>query len=65
MSYQNKLSPWVIHKMLPNLKQLPVIRFRKRNDAEAYLKMLRQMQPHATFAIAFDMGKGEYASQGE
>lgn len=64
MTYQQKLSPWVIHKMLPNLKQLDVIRFRRRNEAEAYLKALKQMQPHANFALAFDMGNGEYASIG-
>lgn len=64
MSYQQKLSPWVIHKMLPNLKQLAVIRFRRRNEAEAYLKVLQQMQPHARFALAFDIGNGEYASIG-
>ncbi|NJP08813.1 MAG: hypothetical protein HC866_04465 [Leptolyngbyaceae cyanobacterium RU_5_1] len=65
MTYQQKLSPWVIHKLMPNLKQLIVIRFRRRNDAEAYLKMLKQMQPHSKFAIAFDSGTAEYASQAE
>lgn len=65
MTYQQKLNPWVIHKLLPNLQQLAVNRFRRRNDAEAYLKVLKQMQPNAKFALAFDVGNGEYASVGE
>ncbi len=59
MTYQQQLKPWVIHKLLPNLKQLTVSRFRRRNDAEAYVRMLKQDHPHAQFAIAFDAGQGE------
>lgn len=65
MSYQERLNPWVINKLLPNLKYLAVIRFRRRNDAEAYLKVLRETQPHAKFAIAFETNQSEYASLGE
>jgi hypothetical protein len=65
MNYQHKLTPWVIHKLLPDLKQLTVSRFRRRNDAEAYLKVLKQVQPNAHFAITFEMGQPEYAAQAE
>jgi hypothetical protein len=65
MSYQDKLSPWVVNKLLPNMKQLTVNRFRRRNDADAYLKMLKQMNPNAQFSVSFDIGNGEYASLGE
>lgn len=65
MSYQQKLNPWVIHKLLPNLSQATVNRFRRRNEAEAYLKVLQQMQPNSKFALAFDIGNGEYASVSE
>ncbi|MGI0488080.1 hypothetical protein ACN4EK_21785 [Pantanalinema rosaneae CENA516] len=65
MSYQERLNPWVINKLLPNLKHLAVIRFRRRNDAEAYLKVLKETQPHAQFMIAFEANQSEYASQGE
>jgi hypothetical protein len=62
MTYQQKLSPWVIHKMMPNLKQMTVNRFRRRGEAEAYLRALKQMNPHAQFALTFDhMGLGELA----
>ncbi len=61
MNYQQQLNPWVIHKLLPNLKQLTVTRFRRRNDAEAYLKVLKQAHPQAQFAITFDVGQAELA----
>jgi hypothetical protein len=57
MNYQQQLTPWVIHQLLPNLKQLPVSRFRKRNEAEGHLKILQRSQPSARFEIAFDTGK--------
>jgi hypothetical protein len=57
MNYQNQLTPWVIHKLLPNLKQLSVSRFRRRNDAEAYLRVLQRSQPNERFEIIFDAGK--------
>lgn len=65
MNYQQQLNPWVISKLLPNLKHLTVSRFRRRTEAEAYLKLLQQHQPQAHFAIMFDVGQGEYATQGE
>lgn len=65
MSYQQRLNPWVIHRLLPNLKQLTVNRFRRRTDAEAYLRVLRQVQPHAKFAITFESNQGELVALGE
>lgn len=65
MDYQARLNPWVVSKLLPNLKQLAVIRFRRRNDAEAYLRVLKEMQPQGKFAISFDGDTREYATQGE
>ncbi|HIK14201.1 MAG TPA: hypothetical protein IGS53_02700 [Leptolyngbyaceae cyanobacterium M33_DOE_097] len=57
MNYQNQLTPWVIHKLLPNLNQMSVSRFRKRTEAEAYLRVLQQTQPNAKFEIIFDIGR--------
>jgi len=55
MSYQEQLNPWVVHKLMPDLKQSIVARFRHRNDAEAYLKIVRRMVPQSRFAIAFEV----------
>lgn len=54
MTYQDQLSPWVIHQLLPNLNRQIVARFRRRTEAEAYLKAVKQMRSAAQFAIAFD-----------
>lgn len=65
MKYQHQLTPWVIHKLLPNLKQMTVTRFRRRNDAEAYLRVLQRTQPNTRFEITFDAGNLELTSSGE
>jgi hypothetical protein len=58
IKYQDQLNPWVIYQQLPNLQNLPVVaRFRRRNDAESYLKLIQQMKPHAKYAISFDTPK--------
>ncbi len=54
MSYKDQLNPWVIHKLLPDLQRSTIQRFRRRNEAEAYLKLLRQTQPKNEYAIAFE-----------
>lgn len=53
VNYQQQLHPWCIVRLLPNLKRLTVARCRRRGDAEAHLKLLRQ-QTAADFAIVFD-----------
>ncbi|MBD2033993.1 hypothetical protein H6F86_00580 [Phormidium sp. FACHB-592] len=65
MTYQHQLTPWVVHKLLPNLKHLTITRFRRRPDAEAYLKVLNQSQPYAQFTITFDSGESNFAAQAE
>jgi hypothetical protein len=58
-SYRNRLAPWCIIRLLPKM-QLPqmqrivVARFRNRNDAEAHLNALKQMNPTLDHAIVFD-----------
>jgi predicted RecB family nuclease len=54
MSYQEKLSPWVIYRQLANLQRIEVVRFRWRNDAEEYLKVVQRMVPQARFEIVYE-----------
>jgi hypothetical protein len=54
MNYQEQLNPWVIHQLLPDLTQAIVIRFRRRNEAESYLRVMQQMRPKAQFALTFE-----------
>lgn len=54
MTYLERLSPWCIVKLLPNMQRQVVARCRRRNDAEEHLRILRRLLPGASFAIAFD-----------
>jgi hypothetical protein len=55
MTYYNQLSPWCIIRCLPNAQTLIVARLRRRNDAEAHLRILQQITPTATYHIIFDV----------
>jgi hypothetical protein len=55
MSYYDQLNPWCIIRLLPNMQRTVVSRFRRRNDAEAHLRLLQQMTPAASYTIVFDM----------
>lgn len=57
VTYKDKLNPWCIIRPLPNLQRLVVGRFRRRNDAEAHLQLLRQLMPTVTYGIVFDATK--------
>lgn len=54
MNYQEQLNPWVINQLLPDLTRSLVMRFRRRVDAESYLKVVQQMRPQCEFAIVFE-----------
>ncbi|BAU09587.1 hypothetical protein LEP3755_00580 [Leptolyngbya sp. NIES-3755] len=54
MKYQEQLTPWVVYQITPDLQRQVVIRFRRRNDADSYLKVLTQTRPTAKFIVAFD-----------
>jgi hypothetical protein len=46
--------PWCIVRQLPNMQRLVVARFRRRNDAEGYLQILRRLLPASGHVILFD-----------
>lgn len=54
LTYWNRLHPWCIIRLLPKMQRTVVARFRRRNDAEAHLKILRQLSPDAEYLIIFD-----------
>lgn len=54
MTYYQQLHPWCIIRLLPKMQRLVIARFRRRNDAEAHLQILRQQAPTATYEIVFD-----------
>ena len=54
MSYYEQLHPWCIVRLLPNLQRTIVSRFRRRNDAEAHLRLLKPYTPKISYQILFD-----------
>jgi hypothetical protein len=54
MTYFEKLHPWCLIRLLPNCQRIVVARFRKRNDADAHLRVLQRLVKHRTFVIIFD-----------
>lgn len=60
MNYFDQLHPWCLMRLVPNLQNQLIARFRKRNDAEAHMRVLRQHAPTARYEIVFDVG-GEYS----
>ena len=54
MTYLERLSPWCLVRLLPNIQRLTVGRFRRRNDAEEHMKILRRLVPEANYTIVFD-----------
>jgi hypothetical protein len=54
MLYRDRLHPWCIIRLLPNARTIIVARFRRRNNAEAHMKVLRRMKPDAIYQIMFD-----------
>lgn len=48
------LDPWVVYRLVPNFQRILIARFRSRNEAEIYLRVIRQIQPAGHFAIVFE-----------
>jgi hypothetical protein len=56
MTYFDQLHPWCIVHFLPNMQHRVVARFRKRNDADAHLRVLRQYARNVEYKVVFDTG---------
>ncbi|WAL59497.1 hypothetical protein [Thermocoleostomius sinensis] len=54
MTYRERITPWVVVRLLPNMQRVVIGRFHRRSDAEGHLRFLRQQIPDETFAIIFD-----------
>ncbi len=56
MPYRERLNPWVLVRLLPNMKRVTVGQFRSRSDADGHLVILRRLIPHAEFVVMFNPG---------
>jgi hypothetical protein len=57
MTHRERLSPWIIVRLLPSLQRIVVGRFRNWSDADGHLRILQQLIPTGEFIIAFDPPK--------
>ncbi|NET65907.1 MAG: hypothetical protein F6K63_16540 [Moorea sp. SIO1G6] len=55
MSYSQRLYPWAIVRLLPQMQRVVVARFRNRSDAEGHRSALKRLMPEAEFVIIFDV----------
>ncbi len=61
MNDQERLGPWVVYRLLPTLRRLALARFQDRGEAQAYLKLLRQVLKDARFTLVFEETQAEEA----
>ena len=54
MPYKERLTPWMLVRLLPNMQRLTVGLFRTRSDAEGHLQILRRLIPQAQYVVMFN-----------
>jgi hypothetical protein len=54
MPYKERLNPWLLVRLLPNMQRLTVGQFRTRSDADGHLQILRRLIPQAQFVVMFN-----------
>jgi hypothetical protein len=55
VTYSKQLHPWCIIRILPNNQQKVIARFRRHDDATAYLKVLHHSNRNAKFLLSFEV----------
>jgi hypothetical protein len=63
MNYQAQLNPWTVYRLSVDLQRQAIARFRTRNDAESYLKVMEQVQPQGTYALIFEAMKPQQTTE--
>lgn len=55
-NYRERLTPWVVVRLLPRMQHVDVAQFHKCSDAEGYAQALRQLQSDcgARYVVMFD-----------
>jgi hypothetical protein len=54
MPYKQRLNPWALVRLLPNMQRITVGQFRNRSDADGHLEILRRLIPQAKFVVMFN-----------
>ncbi|KAM3101757.1 hypothetical protein ACKFKF_07090 [Phormidesmis sp. 146-12] len=48
------LNRWFVVRLLPKMQRIVVARFCTQSEAEAYVKIVRQLIPEGEFLVLFD-----------
>ena len=54
MPYRERLNPWVLVRLLPNMQRVTVGQYRNRSDADGHLQIIRRLMPNAEFVVMFN-----------
>ena len=54
MQYREKLHPWIVVQLLPEMQRVIRGRFRRESEADGHLRVLRQHIPDSNFVVMFD-----------
>jgi hypothetical protein len=63
MAYRDQLYPWCIVHSVHGAQSTVVARFRRRTDAEAHLRILRQTHPSFTYRILFEKAPADQPAE--
>ena len=53
-TYSKKLRPWAVARLLPDMQQEIVARFRTQSDANGHLSCLSRQIPNDRYLVFFD-----------
>lgn len=54
MPYRERIAPWIVVQLLPQMQRVVCGRFHKRSDADGHLAVLRRQIPDRDFIVVFD-----------
>ena len=54
MTYRQRITPWIVVRLLPNMQRTVTGRFQRRSDAEGHLQFLQRYIPDGEFRVIFD-----------
>ena len=54
MPYRERLNPWVLVRLRPNMQRVIVGQYRNRSDADGHLQIIRRLMPNAEFVVMFN-----------
>ncbi|OUC13378.1 MAG: hypothetical protein B0A82_18025 [Alkalinema sp. CACIAM 70d] len=56
MTYRDRITRWIVVRLLPNMQRVTIARFAKASDADGYAQALRRLAPNQQFIVLFDPG---------